>query len=250
MMLKDQTEKDDIVILSLSGRIEKGDVEQAMGRLDMAFALGGKVHLFVEVQGFEGMSAEAWWRDLGQGMKYLSRLKQFGRIAIVSDQSWVRAASRIESALLPFVTYEVYMPDQRDHALAWVKGEAAAPRPAALRILSGASDEIAAFEIDGRITPADIEALHEHLHARVRPGAELKLLNHVKHFAGFDPSILANPQYLSLKLGLLRAVSRYAVVGGPSWLDGFAKLADPLLRMDIRHFSEGEEQAARAWLLA
>lgn len=250
MMLKDQTEQDDVVILSMSGRLEKGDVDQAMRRLDAAFKKGGKVHLFVEVQGFSGMPADAWWSDLGQGFHYLTRLKQFGRIAIVSDQSWIRIASRIESALLPFVTYEVYTPDQREHALAWVKGEVSAPRPETLRIISPADAEIVAFEVDGRVTRAGIDALYAHLAPLARPGAGLKLLNHVKHFAGFDPAILADPKYFELKLALLRHVARYAVVGGPSWLDGVAKAADPLLRMEIRHFPEGDEAAARTWLLA
>ena len=249
-MLTDQTEKDDVIILSMSGRIEKTDVDQAMRRLDTAFERGGKVHLFVEVLGFEGMPKEAWWSDLSHGFHYLSRLKQFGRIAIVSDQSWLRIASRVESALLPFVTYEVYTPDQRDHALAWVKGDVPTARPETLRVLSNGDAQIIAFEVDGRITRDGIDALYAHLSPLAKPDAKLKLLNHVKHFAGFDPAILADPKYLELKLALLRHVERYAIVGGPSWLDRLAKVADPLLRMEIRHFPEGEEPAARAWLMA
>lgn len=249
-MLTDQTEKDDVIILSMSGRLEKADVDQAMRRLDKAFESGGKVHLFVEVLGFEGMPREAWWSDLSQGFHYLSRLKQFGRIAIVSDQSWIRIASRIESALLPFVTYEVYTPDQRDHALAWVKGDVPIARAETLRVLSNGGAEIVAFEVDGRVTRDGIDALYAHLSPLATSDAKLKLLNHVKHFAGFDPAILADPKYLELKLTLLRHVARYAIVGGPPWLDRLAKVADPLIRMEIRHFPEGEEQAARAWLLA
>lgn len=248
-MLKDQTERDDIVILSISGRLEKGDVDQAMRRLDTAFEKGGKVHLFVEVLGLAGMPKEAWWSDISQGIHFLTRLKHFGRIAIVSDQSWIRAASRIESALLPFVTYEVYTPEQRDHALAWVKGEVATARPASPRVLSNENADIVAFEVDGRVTRDGIDALYAHLAPLAQPGARLKLLNHVKHFAGFDPAILADPQYLQLKLTLLRHVARYAVVGGPSWLDGVAKVANPLLHMEIRHFPESDLEAARTWLL-
>jgi hypothetical protein len=42
-------------------------------------------------------------------------------VAVVADQAWVRAGTRIESALLPFVSYRVFMPAQRDEALAWVR---------------------------------------------------------------------------------------------------------------------------------
>jgi hypothetical protein len=34
----------------------------------------------------------------------------------------VRAGTRVESALLPFVSYRVFRPEQRDEALAWVAG--------------------------------------------------------------------------------------------------------------------------------
>lgn len=247
-MLKDLTEADDVVVLSISGRLEASDVEQAMGRLDKAFALGGQVHIFVEVLGFQGMPFDAWLSDAGRGLHYLTRLKQFGRVAIVSDQKWLRAASRVESALLPFVRYEVFTPDERDHALAWVKGEASAPRPETLRVLANGDAEIFAFEVNGRITREGVDALHDHLSQALRPGIGLKLLAIIKHYDGFEPAILVDPKYLELKLSLLRGVARYAIVGGPDWIERLIKLWNPLLRLEIRHFGAGSEGEARAWL--
>ena len=247
-MLNDQTETDDIVILTISGRIEKADMDRIMRRLDAALARNSKVHIFAEVLGFEGMPADAWWSDIGHAVHYLGRLKQFGRIAIVSDQSWIRAASRIESALLPFVAYKVYTPDQRDHALAWVKGETGAARPETMRFLADEEPGIIAFEIDGRLTREAVDALHAHLSPLARPGAQLRILALVRHFAGFDPAILADRHYLELKFSLLRHVARYAFVGGPEWMEAIARIADPLLHMELRHFATGDEQAARAWL--
>src|SRR3546814_9770618 len=62
-------------------------------------------------------------------------------------RSWVRIASRIESALLPYVSYEVYPVAQRDRALAWVKGEVDTPHPQAVRRIPG-DDDIQEFEVD------------------------------------------------------------------------------------------------------
>src|SRR3546814_20334770 len=97
--------------------------------LDEACARDGKVQCFVEVLGLQSIAPDALLFDLRHVFHYLVRLKQFGRIAIVTDQSWVRIASRIESALLPYVSYEVYPVAQRDRALAWVKGEVDPPHP-------------------------------------------------------------------------------------------------------------------------
>lgn len=53
-------------------------------------------------------------------MRWVWRLD---RIAVVSDEAWMRAASRIESALLPGVTYAVYDAEESEAARAWVLGE-------------------------------------------------------------------------------------------------------------------------------
>ncbi len=247
-MLKELPSADDIVAVTISGRLEKPDLERIMQRLDDAFARGDKVHIFAEVLEFGGMTAEAWMSDISHGLRYLGHLSQFGRIAIVSDRSWIRSASRIESALLPFVSYEVFTPDQRDHALAWVKGEIDTPRPASLRIAD--EDGIVAFDINGRITRESLDALYARLTDDAHKGAPLKLLAHIHAYDGFDPAILVDPRYIQLKLELLRNVSRYAVVGGPDWMKRMIALSAPLLRMELRHFGDDEEQAAHAWLAA
>lgn len=53
-------------------------------------------------------------------MRWVWRLN---RIAVVSDEAWIRAASRIESALLPGVTYAVYDAPETEAARAWVLGQ-------------------------------------------------------------------------------------------------------------------------------
>lgn len=247
-MAQTPPDRDEILIFSFSGRLEKSDVEEAIRRFDAALERGGTVHAFVEITDFQGMSWDALRSDLGHALHYLLRLKQFGRFAIVSDQSWIRLASRLESALLPYIAYEVYTPDQRDHALAWVKGEIASPRPEPIRILAGEDPDIVAFEIDGRITQDAAKALRERVTEAVAQGGGHKVLAIVRQYDGFAPALLADRQFLEWKLSLLRQVTRYALVGGPSWMRHLIELSDPLLRMDIRAFAEGDEAAARAWL--
>ena len=116
-----ENQNETVIELATDGRIEKADVETAMRQLDTALERGDTVHVFAEVRNFKGMSSEAWRSDLGNAFRYLARLRQFGRIAIVSDQAWIRNAARIENALLPYVRYQSYTPDRREHALAWVR---------------------------------------------------------------------------------------------------------------------------------
>lgn len=58
--------------------------------------------------------------NIGTLMKWVYQLD---RIAVISDEAWLRAASRIESALLPGVSYAVYDADEADKARAWVLGK-------------------------------------------------------------------------------------------------------------------------------
>ena len=247
-MLTELADGENIIALSFEGRLEKDDIERAMNRLDAAFEQGGPVHLFIEVRDFQGMSADALRSDLSHGLQYLTRLKQFGRVAIVSEQSWIRTASRIESAVLPFVTYEVYTPDQRDRALDWVRGNVADPHPAPLRIVDDGDDDIFAFEVDGRITPAAIDTLYDRFAQLAASDRKLRILAVFRSYDGFDPAVLVNPKYIELKLSLLRHVARYAVVGAPEWMHRATDLARPFLGLELRHFASDDEGDARAWL--
>lgn len=125
----EMTRTGDMLMYSVTGWVEKTDVEHAMQLLNEAKQQDGDVHVLVDVCNFEGMSLGAWLNDLRHAPRNLAQIHRFGRIAIVSDVSWVRMASKIESELLPFISLKVYKPDEREHALAWVKGEISSPRP-------------------------------------------------------------------------------------------------------------------------
>src|SRR3546814_20330912 len=140
------------------------------------------------------MAPDALLYYLRHGLHSLARLKQFSRIAIVTDQSWVRIASRIESALLPYVSYEVYPVAQRDRALAWVKGECDTPHPQAVHRISG-DDELQAFEVDGRITADELDCLYAHLFEVAQSDAPQKITVRMQRYAGFEPAIMADTKH-------------------------------------------------------
>ena len=113
-----------VMALTMSGKITGDDLTAIMDRLDEVMATEGKVHLFVETQSISGIEISSMPEYLSRAMPLFGKLSRFGRIAVVADQSWIRAGTRLESALLPNVSYRVYMPDEREDALAWVTGSA------------------------------------------------------------------------------------------------------------------------------
>jgi hypothetical protein len=111
---------DDILALTVSGTITGDELNAMMDRLDAAMAGGGKVHVFVETQAIGGLQLSSLPQYAARAMPLFGKLDRFGRVAVVADQAWIRAATRFESALLPNISYRVYEPDERDEALAWV----------------------------------------------------------------------------------------------------------------------------------
>jgi hypothetical protein len=117
---------DDVLALKISGTITGEDLNAIMDRTDAVLAKHDKVHVYAETEGIDGMQLSALPHHFTRAMPLFGKLGQFGRVAVVADQAWIRAGSRLESALLPNISYMVVGPEGRDEALAWVmKGEPA-----------------------------------------------------------------------------------------------------------------------------
>ena len=112
----------DVIALCIGGRIQGAELDVIMDRLEPMLEAEGQTHVFVETQTITGIAIDGLARYSGRAMPLFGKLHKFGRVAVVADQAWIRAATRIESAILPHISYRTYAPDRRDEALAWVKG--------------------------------------------------------------------------------------------------------------------------------
>lgn len=113
---------DDVLAVSLSDRIAGDELDRIMDRLDAIMAHHDKVHVFVQTHSIDGIELKGLGAYMTRAMPLLGKLNRFGRVAVVADQAWIRAATRLESAVLPFISYRVFEPQDRDAALAWVSG--------------------------------------------------------------------------------------------------------------------------------
>jgi hypothetical protein len=117
---------DDVIAVKVAKRITGADLTAMMDRVEQAIAKHAKVHVYVETQALDGIEVSGLGSHVARSTPLLGKLRHFGRIAVVADQAWVRIATRAESALLPFVSYRTFEPEQRTEALAWVRGGPAA----------------------------------------------------------------------------------------------------------------------------
>jgi hypothetical protein len=116
---------DDALAVKVSRRITGAELDAIMDRLEALLARHQKVHVFVETSAIDGIELSGLGAYARQALPLFGKLSRFGRVAVVADQAWIRVATRLESAILPFISYRTFTPDRRDEALAWVAGPAA-----------------------------------------------------------------------------------------------------------------------------
>lgn len=114
---------DDVIAVKVAGKITGADLDAIMARLEDVMRRREKVHVFVETSSIDGIEISALPSYTARAMPLFTKLNRFGRVAVVADQAWIRMATRIESAILPLISYRVFEPAQRDEALAWVAGK-------------------------------------------------------------------------------------------------------------------------------
>ena len=119
-MLEMIASPDDVIALKISGSIKGQELDMIMDRLGTVMAGHDKVHVFVETHGIAGLELASLPHYFSRAMPLFTKLNRFGRVAVVADQAWIRVGTQIESAILPFIDYRTYEPNERDEALTWV----------------------------------------------------------------------------------------------------------------------------------
>jgi hypothetical protein len=111
---------EDVIALKISGAIKGQELDTIMDRVDAIMANHDKVHVFVETQGISSLELSSLPHYFSRAFPLFGKLGRFGRVAVVADQAWVRVGTRIESAVLPFISYRTYEPGERKEAFDWV----------------------------------------------------------------------------------------------------------------------------------
>jgi len=238
----------DVIALKITGTLTRDELEQVTDRLEKSLAEREKTHVYVEIEDYHGFDLGILPDYLPHAFAMMKRLDRFGRVAVVSDQRWIRWATRLESALLPHISYETFEGAERHRALAWVEGKLNPLHDPSIRIIETDKPDVLGFELDGRIGAADARAVADYFNEALDRKRPLRLLARVKRVEGAELGALFGHEFLQAKVGMLEHLDRYAVVGGPAWLCAWITAVDPLVRVEMRHFPADKEAAAWEWL--
>lgn len=252
-MLKQIPAPEHVIALMLDGKLTGEGVEKYHSILEEKLQKHAQVGIYVDLTALTDMSANALVEGTKADLELFSHLKQLNRCAFVSDKEWPQTLVTCAQLIFPVLDLKVFPSSQSEEALTWAAGIKDAPvvRHSAIRFMPSNKANVLAFEIDGLITseemPDAIKALEDFFAAHDK----VRLLNRMKHFGGFDPSILMQSSLISMKLSAMNKLERYAIVGAPNWMRKIVAAINPVFfDIDMQTFSADQEDEAWAWLEA
>ncbi len=241
-----------LVALSYAGNITAEDIDQTYALLNEALEGDAKLSLFIEMLGGFDIEGPAIFQDFKRSPEFFKHLKHFERIAIVTNQDWLRAIARLEEAVLAVTDHDfelhVYDESERDYALAWAKGEVEQSHVAAITELPSDDPNVAAFEVNGKIRKEDIEFSKKLVIPFLNDEPPRRLLVRITDLQGIQPSTLFDQQMIAMKQEARKHLDRYAVVGGPDWLQHLVRSLAPLFSFEIETFDLDDEDEAWDWV--
>ncbi|HZK80023.1 MAG TPA: STAS/SEC14 domain-containing protein [Humisphaera sp.] len=117
MSLQLQMEEDKkLMVVHLSGKLQKSDYAHFAPAVDEVIEKDGKIRMLVEMQDFHGWTPGGVWEDTKFGARHFSDIE---RLAIVGDKTWERWMATF---CKPFTRAAVkYFPiDKQGEARSWV----------------------------------------------------------------------------------------------------------------------------------
>ena len=115
-------EQNNVLALRLEGKFDHKSFVEIAKNLNEEFAHHDHIRLYFELPHITGMDFRVIWDSLVYSMKHLREyISKVDRIAVVSDQRWLRRLTEMENKLIAGISEKAYTFDEKEQALAWVK---------------------------------------------------------------------------------------------------------------------------------
>jgi hypothetical protein len=242
-----------LLAMRLSGDLTADDITRAYKATDKALKDNDRLSFFIEVDPSMQFTVQGLAKDLVESVNQWGKLKKYYRAALVTDKGWLGALARVEGLVFCSIDVRVFGTDERDKAFAWAsEAPERIPQPvqpeAAIHFIQTTSENVFAYEIDGRLHEIDIKTTVKELKPYLEREGKFNVLARMKNFNGLDLLSIFDDDLIRLKLRAPSKIARYAVIGPKSWMRNFLELIDPLLKTEIRTFDASEEAAAWEWV--
>lgn len=120
--------------------------------------------------------------------------------------------------------------------------------PPSVRRIETDRDDVFAFEVTGKIAPADIENLYGLIEGAAALHDLIDVIVIMHDYGGLDWSTLLRGETYSGKSEAFRHIRRIALVGAEGWIRTGIAFARPFTSIEIREFELKEADQAWAWI--
>ncbi len=252
MMKQIPIDDEEVIGLSFAGTITSEDIDRSYELVEAALDREDEISLYMEMlDGFD-VEAPAMLKDVQRAPELFGKLDHFERVAVVTNEDWLRGIVRLEEAMLSLfesdIELHVYDESERDQAMKWVRGATPYSHEPAITELPSDDPNIAAFEVNGKIRAEDIELSKKIMTQFLTDDPPRRVLAKVTNLQGLQPSILFDGQMIEMKREARRHLDRYAVVGGPEWFQHLVRSMGSMFDFQIKTFQLDEEEKAWEWL--
>ena len=110
-------DNDKVIGMAMDGKINTEDIELVSGLCEEKFKRNEKLSIYVEMESFEGISIEAFFKDLKFG---ISNFGKFDKKAVVTDKSWVKKLGEFSDKLFGSIEIRCFSFEETDEARNWV----------------------------------------------------------------------------------------------------------------------------------
>ena len=242
-----------LVAFKLSDRLTADDVAKAYKATEDAIKSNDRISFFAEVDPSMQLTFEGLVKDLVEGIGQWNKLKHYYRVALVTDKGWMAALARVEGLMFSSIDVRVFGHADRNKAFAWAsEAPEAVPAPVeaqpSIRFLQTTSENVFAYEVDGRLRERDIKAAVKELKPFFDREGKFNVLARMKNFHGFDLLSIFDDDLVRLKIKAPARIAKYAVIGPKPWMRNLLELAGSVISTEIRTFEMSEESAAWEWI--
>src|SRR5215203_2325388 len=242
-----------LVAFRFSDKLTAEDVTKAYKATQEAIASKDRISFFVEVDPSMQLTFEGLVKDLVEGVTQWNKLKHYYRVALVTDKGWMAALARVEGLMFSSIDLRVFGDEDRSKAFAWASEQpepmpSAAETASAIRFLQTTSENVFAYEVDGRLRERDIKSAVNQLKPFFERQGKFNVLARMKNFHGFDLLSIFDDDLIRLKIKAPSKIAKYAVIGPKPWMRNLLELAGSVVSTEIRTFEASEETAAWEWI--
>lgn len=230
-----------IVELSIEGKLTEVDFEQAIAQMTADIEKHGKLRLLEEIRSFEGMYLMVLWKDAQFGLKHVN---DFSHVAVVADAEWMRTIAAAAGNVLS-AEVKAFERVSIDAARNWLVTASDKTLEPGLQYYRTEGSPVVEIVVEGKITAADIDSVVKQVEVDLIKYDKLRVLEDIRDFKGIDPMAL----WIDLKqISKIQKISHAAIVADAKWVKTVAEAIGGLYPFEMKVYERSQINEARTWL--